>query len=200
MEPGGGTVGNAGAHTITVLRENIPYVKGVTNYYNAEGGADLEHIESLKSRATSVFKNLNRAVTAEDYEWLALEASTSVARSKCLSKSGDAGEVILVVVPRPESSRFDLAEKLVPSPELLRRVKEFLDVRKLIGTKRSPIGERTLLDFSGDSRFPDVPYAAPFVDILANLIRAATGALAHSTAKTRTANISRVFLADLSML
>ncbi len=132
---GGGVIGNVGAQTVTVLRENIPYVKGVTNPYSAEGGADLEDLESLKSRATSVFKNLNRAVTAEDYEWLALEASTSIGRSKCLSKCGEHGEVIVIIVPRPESEHFDLKEKLVPSSELVRRVKEFLDVRKLIGTR-----------------------------------------------------------------
>jgi phage-related baseplate assembly protein len=132
---GGGVIGNVGAHTLTVLRENIPYIKGVINYFPGEGGSDLEDIESLKSRATSVFKNLNRAVTAEDYEWLALESSTSVGRAKCLSKGSKDGEVVVIIVPRPESKHFDIKEKLIPSSELLRRVKEFLDVRRLIGTK-----------------------------------------------------------------
>ncbi|MBN2444848.1 MAG: putative baseplate assembly protein [Spirochaetales bacterium] len=132
---GGGVIGNVGSHTLTVLRENIPYIKDVINYYPAEGGADLEDLESLKSRATSVFKNLNRAVTAEDYEWLAMESSTSVARAKCLSRGSKKGEVVVVIVPRPESKHVDLKEKLIPSSELLKRIKAFLDVRKLIGTK-----------------------------------------------------------------
>ncbi|MCK4796033.1 MAG: putative baseplate assembly protein [Spirochaetes bacterium] len=132
---GGGVRGNIGANTINNLREKIPYIASVTNHYSAEGGSDLEDIDRLKERATYIFKNLNRAVTAEDYEWLAKEASTSVARSKCLSKCGKNGEVILIIVPRPDTDNFNMKEKLYPSSELLRRVKEFLDVRKLVGTK-----------------------------------------------------------------
>ncbi|MBN1699164.1 MAG: putative baseplate assembly protein [Spirochaetales bacterium] len=132
---GGGVSGNIGGHAITVLRENIPYVSGAVNHYPAEGGADLESIESLKTRASNVFRNLNRAVTAEDYEWLAMEASSSVARAKCLSKCGSHGEVILVIVPRLDPRDIDLKEKLNPSSELIRRVKEFLEPRKLVGTR-----------------------------------------------------------------
>ncbi|MCP4136609.1 MAG: putative baseplate assembly protein, partial [bacterium] len=132
---GGGTVGNVGARTVNLLRENVPYVAAVENYYPAEGGADLEDLDSLKARATNIFKNLNRAVTAEDYEWLAREASFSVARSKCLSKPGVNGEVIVLVVPRPDSSDFDLKKEVYPTSELLRRVKEFLNARKLVGTQ-----------------------------------------------------------------
>ena len=132
---GGGVAGNVGSGTINILRQNIPYVARVMNHYPAEGGSDIETIENLKNRASNVFKNLNRAVTIEDYQFLAMEASTSVARAKCLSKCGSEGEVIVVLVPRPDSDNFDLKEKLYPSSELLRRVKEFLSVRKLVGTK-----------------------------------------------------------------
>jgi len=132
---GGGVKGNVGANTVVLLREKIPYITGVTNPYSAEGGSDLEDVERLKTRATHVFKNLNRAVTAEDYEWLATEASTSVAKAKCLSKCGKNGEVILIVIPQPDSNDFSLKKKLIPTSELLRRVKEYLDVRKLVGTR-----------------------------------------------------------------
>jgi hypothetical protein len=132
---GGGFIGNTGAKTIKILRENVPYVAKVINPYSAEGGADIEDLENLKSRATQVFKNLNRAVTTEDYEWLAKESSTSVTRAKCLSKCGKNGEVIVVVVPKPATSSIKLKEKLFPTSELIRRVKEYLDPRKLVGTK-----------------------------------------------------------------
>ena len=132
---GGSSHGNVGYHTVSLLRENIPYIAGVNNPYSAEGGADLEDLESLKARATNIFKNLNRAVTAEDYEWLSREASSSVARAKCLSKPGKNGEVVVLIVPRPDSSDIDLKSELHPTSELLRRVKEFLGSRKLVGTR-----------------------------------------------------------------
>lgn len=131
---GGGSVGNVGPNTVYILRDSIPYVAEVSNPFSAEGGADPETLDKLKARATHIFKNRSRAVTAEDFEWLAKEASTSVARAKCLSKPGSQGEVVLVVVPEPDSDRLDFKEKLYPTQELRRRVKEYLDVRKLIGT------------------------------------------------------------------
>lgn len=132
---GGGLSGNVGANTINTLREKIPFISEVANYYSAEGGSDIEDIERLKTRATHVFKNLNRAVTIEDFEWLATESSTSVARAKCLSKCSKNGEVVVVIVPRQDYNDFDFNKKLYPTSELLRRVKEYLNVRKLIGTK-----------------------------------------------------------------
>ena len=132
---GGGSVGNVGPGTVDILRESIPYVAEVTNPFSAEGGADSESLDKLKARATHIFKNRSRAVTAEDFEWLAMEASTSVARAKCLSRLGPQGEVELVIVPEPDSDRLDYEEKMYPTQELRRRVKEYLDVRKLIGTK-----------------------------------------------------------------
>ena len=117
------------------MRENIPYIAEVNNPYFAEGGSDLEDLDNLKSRATNVFKNLNRAVTAEDYEWLAMEASFSVARAKCLSNVGKGGEVVVKIIPRPDADEFDLKRELYPTSELIRRVKEYLEARKLVGTK-----------------------------------------------------------------
>jgi predicted phage baseplate assembly protein len=134
-QTGGGSKGNVGHNTISILRENIPYIVSVNNPYPSEGGSDLEDIQNLKNRATNVFKNLNRAVTIEDYEWLAKEASFSIARSKCLSKVGKSGEITVIIVPRPDADDFDLKRKLEPTLELVRRVKEFLNARKLVGTK-----------------------------------------------------------------
>ena len=133
---GGGTEGNVGAYSVKVLRENIPFIAGVENRYPAEGGADLEDLNSLKTRASGVIKSLNRAVTAEDYEWLARESSASVARAKCLSKTGKNGEIRVILVPKVyDEKSFDT--KPYPTQELQRRVKEYLNDRKLIGTKLS---------------------------------------------------------------
>jgi hypothetical protein len=132
---GGGTNGNVGRRTISILRENIPYIAEVINHYPAEGGADIESLDDLKRRASRMFKNLNRAVTAEDYEWLAKEASSSVARAKCQSRTGKYGEIILIVLPNPDSDDFDITQDLYPTSELLRRVRDYLSARKLVGTK-----------------------------------------------------------------
>ncbi len=131
---GGGETGNVGAGTVRVLRENVPFLSGVENPYPAEGGADLENLASLKARAAGVMKSLNRAVTAEDYEWLSLEASASVARAKCLGKLSGKGEVRVIIVPRIFGEKNELVKPL-PTQELLRRVKAYLSDRKLIGTK-----------------------------------------------------------------
>lgn len=130
---GGGTVGNVSKNTIQCLLQSIPFVSGCTNPYPAEGGADMESVDNLKSRAAGTFKSLQRAVTAEDFQWLAREASSSVGRSYCLRNRNSKNEVCTVILPvRPSGLGYDV--KLVPSRELLRRVKEYLDDRKIVGT------------------------------------------------------------------
>ncbi len=130
---GGGVRGNIGAGQVKVLRESLPFLAGVENPLPAMGGADLESLENLKKRASGIFRSRNRAVTSEDFAWLSYEASSSVGRSICLPKVNSRGEVVVIILPGRES--IDLKEKLYPSSELLRRVKEYLSVRKLVGTK-----------------------------------------------------------------
>lgn len=132
---GGGAIGNVGSNTITVLRENIPYLKSVNNFFKAGGGSNYEDLDSLKKRGSGIFKNLNRAVTAEDYEVLSLEASTSVGRAKCLSGTRKDGSIVVIIIPKMESINTDLSTKLFPSKELLKRAYEYLDQRKILGTK-----------------------------------------------------------------
>ena len=75
-----------------------------------------------------------RAVTAEDFEFLAGEASPRVARAIC-SRRRDGGAVRVHLVParrarRPAARR----DELTPDEELLRRSPAYLDERRLIGT------------------------------------------------------------------
>jgi uncharacterized phage protein gp47/JayE len=131
---GGGAAGNVAAGTLRILPQSLPFVAGCDNPFPAEGGADRETVESLKSRAAGVFKSLQRAVTAEDFEWLSREASASVGRAWCLREKNRRGEICLVIIPvMPPGA--DHGDKLVPSRELLRRVSAYLDGRKLVGTK-----------------------------------------------------------------
>ncbi len=73
---GGGSQGNAAANTIqTIIDAPQLALLGaqVTNPGAATGGAERESIEHAVSHAPQVFRSLKRAVTAQDYEALALD-------------------------------------------------------------------------------------------------------------------------------
>jgi hypothetical protein len=131
---GGGTRGNVNANTLTQMTRAIAYVEKCFNAIPAGGGADAESVDEAKERAPLTLKSRDRAVTAEDFEALALKASTSVSRACCLPSQQHNGEVQVVIVPRGDEKHLDLTKKLIPPPELLRYVKNYLDERRLVGT------------------------------------------------------------------
>ncbi len=131
---GGGVRGNVNAYTLTQLTRAIAYVERCYNVSPAAGGSDAESVDEAKARAPMVLKSRDRAVTAEDFESLALRASTAVARAKCLPSRERDGEVRVVILPRGDERDADLSRRLVPAPELLRYVKNYLDERRLVGT------------------------------------------------------------------
>lgn len=132
---GGGSAGNRPAETIIQLQTTVPYVDKVTNFEAATGGADAETLDSLLARAPRMIRHRERAVTLEDYEDLAILASPAVARAKCVPlydlegspvpTQREAGAVSVIVVPR------STAPKPLPSLELLSRVRDYLDARRL---------------------------------------------------------------------
>ncbi len=82
---GGGVRGNRPALTVTELKTTVPYVDSVTNLEAAAGGEDRESLERVAERGPKVLRHRGRAVTAEDFEDLALEASTEVARARAIA-------------------------------------------------------------------------------------------------------------------
>jgi Baseplate J-like protein len=130
-QTGGGTVGNRPAGIVTQMKTTVPYVDKVTNFLPAAGGAAAEDLPSLIDRAPRTLRHGERAVTIEDYEDLARQATPEVARVKCvplydLASDPDAtrrrmGAVSLIIVPRSSEPRP------LPSLELLGRVRDFLD-------------------------------------------------------------------------
>lgn len=96
-QTGGGLAGNQPIGSIVNLKTTIPYVKSVVNYFPATGGTDPETISALKERVPCSLRHQGRAVTLEDYEDLAKEASREVARAKCVQLSP--GSVQLTIVP-----------------------------------------------------------------------------------------------------
>jgi predicted phage baseplate assembly protein len=132
---GGGRRGNVAAGTLAVLRTSIPGVDTVTNPLPALGGVDPESIESARQRASMEIRTRYRAVTAEDFEFLSGEASPRVARVRCVSPNGDgAARVHIVPQVEPADRKLELAE-ITPDEELLKHVAEYLDERRLIGTR-----------------------------------------------------------------
>ncbi|MFP4104233.1 putative baseplate assembly protein [Coleofasciculus sp.] len=145
---GGGIRGNVAANRIVQLKTTVPYVDGVTNLEAAGGGAPQESLEQVKERGPKVLRHRDRAVTVQDFEDLAYEASPDVARAKAIPPVFDplkddhwlaeqseeklkehtkpeikAGQVRLLIVPRSS------ARQPVPSLALLDRVEAYIRAR-----------------------------------------------------------------------
>ncbi|BAY84773.1 hypothetical protein NIES267_42700 [Calothrix parasitica NIES-267] len=82
---GGGKQGNISSETISQLKTTIPYIDKVINLEPSAGGAEQETLERLKTRVPKQLRHRDRAVTLEDIEDLAYEASTDVARVKVVT-------------------------------------------------------------------------------------------------------------------
>jgi predicted phage baseplate assembly protein len=131
---GGGRRGNVTPGTLTILRSAIPGVASVTNPRPALGGVDAEALDAARSRAALEFRTRFRAVTADDFAFLAREATPRVARAACIPPE-DGGPVRLHLLPRVDPPDRKLSyEELVPTEELYAEVGEYLDERRLIGT------------------------------------------------------------------
>ena len=140
---GGGPTGNVGQDTLTTLRSSIPYVAAITNRRIASGGVDPEGIENAKMRGPQTLRTRNRAVTEEDFEFLAREASPSVRRARCIQPREVGteddplpGVVRVLLVPTvPSSVEKSLAPDDLRIPrELTEQVQTHLDDRRLLTT------------------------------------------------------------------
>jgi len=132
---GGGSVGNVGGKTLTVLKTSIPFIASVENITPAHGGVDAETIENAKSRGPMTLRTGQRAVTVHDFERLTLEASSSVARARCLAPKDDSAPIRVLIVPRVTISPQELVlDDLVLPDDLVEQVSGFLEERRLLTT------------------------------------------------------------------
>jgi predicted phage baseplate assembly protein len=146
---GGGAAGNAGAGKITSLEDSIPFVESVTNARPAEGGENAETLDDAKIRAPLEIRSRSRAVTAEDFEFLARQTpGARIRRAKALPlhhpeieprrPAGSTGPVTRVPVPGvvtvlvvPESrDRLPVLRE-----ETRNRVLDWLNRHRLISTE-----------------------------------------------------------------
>jgi predicted phage baseplate assembly protein len=139
---GGGKRGNVAAKALKTLPTAIEGVddNAVSNLLAAHDGRDEETLEEAKKRAPRAIKSRCRAVTAEDYEYLAMQAST-IKRAKALPLFHPdfpgvkvPGVVTVIVVPDGD------ARNPMPSQGTLRTVCAYLDQRRLLTAELYVIG------------------------------------------------------------
>jgi predicted phage baseplate assembly protein len=93
-----GNVGNLGPGEINNCEGYGDRVE-VSNVLPAIGGRDAEAISEIIRRAPSLLTTRDRAVTRQDFEVIAAEASSEVARAACVGNMGVDGSVEVVILP-----------------------------------------------------------------------------------------------------
>jgi predicted phage baseplate assembly protein len=132
---GGGALGNVGVGKLTGLRSSIAYVTGVRNLQPATGGVDAETTDNAKRRGPMSLRAGGRAVTISDYERLAIEGDSRIARVRCLPPTEPGGAVRLLVVPQiKDPEALELDQFALPD-DMITRMQEYLDERRVLGTK-----------------------------------------------------------------
>jgi predicted phage baseplate assembly protein len=138
-----GSAANVGAGTIITMRSSVAGISAVTNLFAAYGGSDAQPIADAMRRAPQLLRNRNRAVTVDDYQFLAQQASSDLAIVGCLPPNDSyapppigsgpyggldrsAGNVNMIVVP---SVGPDVSAVPQPTPELVRTVTAYLTAR-----------------------------------------------------------------------
>jgi hypothetical protein len=125
-QAGGGASGNVKAGEIKTLKSAVAGVDKVSNPVAADGGADTATVEQMLEIGPAKISHRNRAVTVEDFEWLAKEASRKVVKVRCLpntnnKKHTEIGWVTLIIVPD------SLEDQPKPSLALKRKVQKYLE-------------------------------------------------------------------------
>ncbi len=130
---GGGLRGNVAPGTLTVLKRGPAGIAAVTNPTAARGGVDPEGLVGVRQRGAMEIRARHRAVTAEDFEYLAMKASRRVGRAVCVSPDeGNAVAVRILPHVHPADRRLEYDE-LQPPVDLLEEVAGYLDERRLLG-------------------------------------------------------------------
>jgi len=167
---GGGAAGNVAPGRVTALGTTLSGtlpagITGVTNLGAGFDGSNEEQVDDTLRRAPEELKIRDRAVTAEDYEFLAHEATTDVFIARCLPprlqdfdapqnppawKRGDPwtfagivrapGTVNVIIVPDQGAA----VPRPEPTRDLIREVREHLDQRRDLTAHLEVLGPRYL--------------------------------------------------------
>ncbi|MDQ1353549.1 MAG: hypothetical protein QG657_3855 [Acidobacteriota bacterium] len=114
---GGGEKGNLAELLIKDLKASVPFLEKAFNPLAAAGGAETETIDDLMERGPYLLRHRNRAVTREDFENLTSQASTGIARVKCLPNMNEFGQtkegwVTMIVMPHTDEEQPVLSLQL----------------------------------------------------------------------------------------
>ena len=142
---GGGPEGNVPAGALDTLKDAITGIK-VESTEPATGGRAEETLENALARGPVEFHSLQRAVTASDFELVALKHAPGVARAKAFTTAdlwvhATPGTVDVLLVPTvPEAAeaggRLSVEQLRAQESESTRRqVQAALDVRKPVATQ-----------------------------------------------------------------
>ncbi|MBI1257358.1 MAG: putative baseplate assembly protein [Chloroflexi bacterium] len=140
---GGGADGNVAANTLTALKDPIRGLQ-VMNPAPATGGRDEEALDNALQRGPKELHSLQRAVTADDFELLALK-TLEVARAKAVTRAamwsfGQRGTVEVILVPEVPDNAWQ--GDWLPATTLMQyateqsrtQVQAALDERRPLGT------------------------------------------------------------------
>jgi len=139
---GGGNQGNVPANSINQLQTSVPSVDTVTNFDPATGGTDEESVADAKLRATLALQSKDRAVTPDDFKYLATQApGANVKRAYALAlyhpnfPDGPVpGVVTVIVVPNsPDPAP-------TPNQTTLKAVCTYLDSHRLLTSEVYVVG------------------------------------------------------------
>jgi predicted phage baseplate assembly protein len=124
---GGGLLTNVSAGSIDQILAGV-LAKSITNPRAAEGGADGELPEAVLDRGPLLVRNRMQALSADDYEAVAREASPAIAVARALPATHPTGRfapgwVKLVIMPHSHDA------KPQPSFQLRRLVHNFVSAR-----------------------------------------------------------------------
>lgn len=148
----GGTQGNVGPWTVKFPRTAITGAS-VKNSGPASGGADEEALDDTLRRAPELLRGSGRAITAEDYERLVLDAFVgSVKKARCLAPlsaeqtntygglTRNVGHVNLIIVADGAADN----RQPRPSDELIWQIQEYLAHRRALTVHLDVVGSRYL--------------------------------------------------------
>lgn len=151
---GGGAAGNVRAGTLTVFKDPVAGVS-VVNPGPAAGGRDGETLADALRRAANPVQTLDRAVTARDYERIAVAASGGVSRALAVSEAelwegATPGVVRVMVLPTLDTSD----PSAVTADALLeRQVPDVVDRVARLLAERQPLGVSSHVGWVGLKRF-----------------------------------------------
>lgn len=150
---GGGEKGNVGLNTISELRTPVNGVDSVTNAeVPFQLGIDREGIEEMKRNAPLNWSTQERAVTEDDFEYLATRVP-GVARASAKVGAGW-NEVIIAIAPTVGGQ---------PTNELKAAARSYLEVRKMITSVITVVGqEYSYVYLTVDAQIKDT-YVQDFV-------------------------------------